>query len=79
MGSMFSPNTEHIFRSKLPDIHIPDHLPIHDYCFEKLPDIADRPCLIDGATDTIYTYSDVHRLSAAPLPDYIASACGRVT
>ncbi|KAK8918333.1 4-coumarate--CoA ligase [Platanthera zijinensis] len=62
MGSI-SPAFEHIFRSKLPDIDIPDHLPLHDYCFAKLPEIADRPCLIDGPTGTVYSYADVHLLS----------------
>ncbi|KAG0482183.1 hypothetical protein HPP92_010267 [Vanilla planifolia] len=38
------------FWSKLPDINIPDHLPIHDHCFEKFPSVADRPCLIHGET-----------------------------
>ncbi|PKU78981.1 4-coumarate--CoA ligase [Dendrobium catenatum] len=54
---------KHIFRSKLPSISIPDDLPLHDYCFEKLPEISDRPCLIDGATGSILSYSDVHLLS----------------
>ncbi|KAL0903320.1 hypothetical protein M5K25_027691 [Dendrobium thyrsiflorum] len=54
---------KHIYRSKLPSISIPDDLPLHDYCFEKLPEISNRPCLIDGATGTILSYSDVHLLS----------------
>ncbi|KAL0903475.1 hypothetical protein M5K25_027859 [Dendrobium thyrsiflorum] len=54
---------KHIFRSKLPSISIPDDLPLHDYCFEKLPEIYNRPCLIDGATGSILSYSDVHLLS----------------
>ncbi|KAG0479627.1 hypothetical protein HPP92_010485 [Vanilla planifolia] len=62
MGSI-SQEAEHVFRSKLPDINIPDHLPIHEYCFEKLPSVTDRPCLINSETGIIYTYADVHRLS----------------
>lgn len=62
MGSI-SPAFEHIFRSKLPDIDIPDHLPLHEYCFAKLPEISDRPCLIDGATGSVYSYAEVHLLS----------------
>ncbi|KAI0511165.1 hypothetical protein KFK09_011790 [Dendrobium nobile] len=54
---------KHIFRSKLPSISIPEDLPLHDYCFEKLPEISDRPCLIDGATGSVLSYSDVHLLS----------------
>ncbi|KAK1325616.1 hypothetical protein QJS10_CPA01g02955 [Acorus calamus] len=55
-----SPPTEHIFRSKLPDIPITNHLPLHSYIFENLSDHADRPCLIVGSTDQVLTYSDVH-------------------
>ncbi|GMI77822.1 ARABIDOPSIS THALIANA 4-COUMARATE:COA LIGASE 1, 4-coumarate:CoA ligase 1, 4-COUMARATE:COA LIGASE 1 [Hibiscus trionum] len=50
---------EFIFRSKLPDIYIPNHLPLHTYCFEKLSDVASKPCLIDGTTGKIYTYEEV--------------------
>ncbi|ESW22826.1 hypothetical protein PHAVU_005G184500 [Phaseolus vulgaris] len=48
-----------IFRSKLPDIYIPKHLPLHAYCFQNLPDHASRPCLINAPTGEVYTYSDV--------------------
>ncbi|XP_062078641.1 4-coumarate--CoA ligase CCL1-like [Humulus lupulus] len=54
---------EIIFRSKLPDIYIPDHLPLHTYCFEKVSQFNDRPCLIDGNTGEIFTYADVHLTS----------------
>ncbi|KAF3452803.1 hypothetical protein FNV43_RR03236 [Rhamnella rubrinervis] len=50
---------EFIFRSKLPDIYIPSHLPLHSYCFENISQFKDRTCLIDGATGETYTYSDV--------------------
>ncbi|XP_008461217.2 4-coumarate--CoA ligase 2-like [Cucumis melo] len=50
---------EFIFRSKLPDIHIPNHLPLHDYVFQNLSKFASRPCLINGATGDVYTYHDV--------------------
>lgn len=50
---------EFIFRSKLPDIYIPNHLPLHSYCFENISQFKDRTCLIDGATGETYTYSDV--------------------
>uniref|UniRef100_A0AAU8GBB4 4-coumarate--CoA ligase n=1 Tax=Sparganium stoloniferum TaxID=203643 RepID=A0AAU8GBB4_SPAST len=59
MGSVNSPLEETIFRSKLPDIPISNGLPLYSYCFERLSEFADRPCLIDGATDKIYTYADV--------------------
>jgi 4-coumarate--CoA ligase len=54
---------EFIFRSKLPDIYIPNHLPLHTYCFEKLSQFKDYPCLINGPTGDIYTYADVELTS----------------
>nr|AIR95613.1 4-coumarate:CoA ligase 4 [Betula pendula] len=50
---------EFIFRSKLPDIYIPNHLPLHTYCFENLSQFKDRPCLINGADGVTYTYAQV--------------------
>ncbi|KAM3297570.1 hypothetical protein ACQJBY_039466 [Aegilops geniculata] len=55
--------TETVFRSRLPDIEIPAHLTLQDYCFERLPEVAARPCLIDGQTGAVHTYADVERLS----------------
>jgi 4-coumarate--CoA ligase len=54
---------EIIFRSKLPDIAITNTLPLHRYCFERLPEVAPRPCLINGATGAVLTYAEVDRLS----------------
>nr|ACI23348.1 4-coumarate CoA ligase 1 [Leucaena leucocephala] len=56
---METPSMEFIFRSKLPDIYIPDHLPLHSYVFENLSQVKDRPCLIDGDTGETLTYADV--------------------
>ncbi|KAL7138063.1 hypothetical protein ABFS83_10G137300 [Erythranthe nasuta] len=50
---------EHIFRSKLPDIYIPNHLPTHVYCFQNLPNHRSRPALIDGATGNVFTHAEV--------------------
>lgn len=50
---------EFIFKSKLPDIYIPKHLPLHSYCFENLSKYGSRPCLINAPTGEIYTYYDV--------------------
>ncbi|KAJ1704127.1 hypothetical protein LUZ63_003906 [Rhynchospora breviuscula] len=61
--SLNPPEDSTIYRSVLPDIEIPNHLPLHSYCFEHLGEYADRPCLIDGSSNTIYSYSDVDRLS----------------
>ncbi|KAK7329808.1 hypothetical protein VNO77_23988 [Canavalia gladiata] len=53
------PHNEFIFRSKLPDIYIPTHLPLHTYCFENLSQFKDRPCLINGTTGQTFTYAVV--------------------
>ncbi|KAJ7952021.1 4-coumarate:CoA ligase [Quillaja saponaria] len=53
------PQKDFIFRSRLPDINIPKHLPLHSYCFENLSEFGSRPCLINGVTGDIHTYSDV--------------------
>lgn len=50
---------EVIFRSKLPDIYIPKHLPLHSYCFENISKFGSRPCLINGATNEVFTYDQV--------------------
>nr|WOX58870.1 4-coumarate-CoA ligase 1 [Phyla nodiflora] len=52
-----------IFRSKLPDIYIPKHLPLHSYCFENIAKFSSRPCLINGATGEVYTYEEVELTS----------------
>ncbi|KAG6772169.1 hypothetical protein POTOM_023566 [Populus tomentosa] len=54
---------EFIFRSKLPDIQIPNDLPLHTYCFENLSRFKDNPCLINGPTGEIHTYADVELTS----------------
>lgn len=50
---------ELIFRSKLPDIYIPKHLPLHSYIFENISSHSSKPCLINGVTGNVYTYSEV--------------------
>ncbi|XP_076893605.1 4-coumarate--CoA ligase 2-like isoform X2 [Bidens hawaiensis] len=50
---------EIIFRSKLPDICIPNHMPLHSYCFGNISNVINRPCLINGETGQVYTYADV--------------------
>ncbi|XP_058084730.1 4-coumarate--CoA ligase 2 [Magnolia sinica] len=49
-----------IFRSKLPDISLSHHLPLHTYCFEKASEFPDRPCLITGSNCRIYSYAEAH-------------------
>ncbi|XP_020577407.1 probable 4-coumarate--CoA ligase 2 [Phalaenopsis equestris] len=58
-----SPPETVIFRSRLPDIPIPDRLPLHTYCFQKLSNFADKPCLISHPTGRTYTYAETHLLS----------------
>lgn len=60
MGSLsVLPEEDFIFRSKLPDITIPDQLTVHDYCFERIAAVADRPCIVYGPSGTVYTYAEV--------------------
>lgn len=56
-------NNEFLYRSKLPDLQIPDHLPLHEYCFQRVEEFRDKPFLIEGSTDKIYTYGQVHLIS----------------
>jgi len=53
---------ETVFRSKLPDIEIPSHLPLHEYCFARAAELPDAPCLIAAATGTTYTYAETRLL-----------------
>ncbi|GAY48834.1 hypothetical protein CUMW_114710 [Citrus unshiu] len=48
----------HIFKSKLPDIPISNHLPLHTYCFQDR--LSDDPCLIVGLTGKTYSYAETH-------------------
>ncbi|XP_021912743.1 4-coumarate--CoA ligase 2-like [Carica papaya] len=50
---------EFIFRSKLPDIYIPNHLPLHTYCFENISKFKDRPCIINGADGKVFKHGEV--------------------
>ncbi|GAV59595.1 AMP-binding domain-containing protein/DUF4009 domain-containing protein [Cephalotus follicularis] len=54
---------EFIFRSKLPDIYIPNNLPLHSYCFQNISEFKDRPCVINGANGDIYSYAEVELAS----------------
>ncbi|PIA26926.1 hypothetical protein AQUCO_08500016v1 [Aquilegia coerulea] len=56
-------NQDIIFRSKLPDIYIPNHLPLHSYCFENISEVCTRPCLINGTTGETHTYEEVELIA----------------
>lgn len=47
------------YKSKLPEIDIPKNIPLHSYCFENKTQLASHPCLINGPTGQIYSYSEV--------------------
>ncbi|KAG8059770.1 hypothetical protein GUJ93_ZPchr0002g23531 [Zizania palustris] len=51
-----------IFRSKLPDIDIPNHMPLHEYCFARAAELPDAPCLIAVATGRMHTFAETHLL-----------------
>lgn len=53
----------HVFKSKLPDIPVSNHLSLHSYCFEYLAEFSDRPCLIVGSTGKKYSFAETHRIS----------------
>lgn len=48
-----------IYRSKLPDIDIPNHMPLADYCLEKSSQWPDKVCLIDGVTGREHRYGEI--------------------
>ncbi|CAI9755306.1 unnamed protein product [Fraxinus pennsylvanica] len=52
----------HVFISKLPQIPISNHLPLHTYCFGNLAQYPERPCLIVGSTGKTYSFSETHLL-----------------
>nr|WAU48302.1 4-coumarate: coenzyme A ligase [Colchicum autumnale] len=49
-----------IFRSRLPDIPLSNHLPLHTYCFERMNRFPDSPCLLVGRESI--SYADTHLL-----------------
>ncbi|XP_051122996.1 4-coumarate--CoA ligase 2-like [Andrographis paniculata] len=51
---------DHVFVSKLPSIPIPNHLPLHTYCFQNVPQHPDRTCLMVGSTGKSYTFAETH-------------------
>ncbi|XP_024358594.1 4-coumarate--CoA ligase [Physcomitrium patens] len=57
--SMESEVCDFIYRSKLPDIDIPNHMPLSDYCLEKAAQWPDKVCLIDGVTGREHTYGEI--------------------
>lgn len=58
-----TPQHDIVYRSKLPDIHIPNHLPLHSYIFQNKSHLSSKPCIINGTTGDIHTYADVELTS----------------
>nr|AYN07281.1 4-coumarate-CoA ligase [Eucommia ulmoides] len=58
--SILAPPQSHIFTSKLPPIPIPNHLPLHTYCFQDLSHDDNRTCLIAGART--FSFAQTHLL-----------------
>jgi 4-coumarate--CoA ligase len=54
---------EHIFRSKLPDICIPYHMTLAEYCMEKALQWPDKVAIVDGNTGEALTYGELSVLS----------------
>lgn len=55
--------SEHIFRSRLPDIDIPSHLSLPQFVFQNLSLYPNNPCIIELSTGLVYSYSDAQRIS----------------
>ncbi|GLJ27063.1 hypothetical protein SUGI_0530580 [Cryptomeria japonica] len=60
---MAAKEEEFVYRSKLPDISIPNHLPLHTYCFERMAEVKERACIIEGSTGKVYHYEQVKSIS----------------
>ncbi|KAJ7527569.1 hypothetical protein O6H91_16G061100 [Diphasiastrum complanatum] len=54
---------EYIFKSRLPDIDIPNHLPLVEYVFSEAWQFHNKTCILDGKTGKAYTYAEVERTS----------------
>ncbi|KAE8699289.1 putative 4-coumarate--CoA ligase 2 [Hibiscus syriacus] len=61
--SLPEPTSHHIFRSKLPDIPISNHVPLHTYCFQNLSSFSDKQCLISGSSGKVYSFHETHLLA----------------
>ncbi|CAM6100665.1 unnamed protein product [Calypogeia fissa] len=58
-----SETREYIFRSKLPDIELSNHLNLADYSLEKAPENLDRIAIIDGPSGKQWTYRETAALA----------------
>ncbi|GLJ27055.1 hypothetical protein SUGI_0530480 [Cryptomeria japonica] len=60
---MSTKEEEYVYRSKLPDISIPKHMPLHAYCFERMAELKGRACIIEGSNGKVYQYEQVQSIS----------------
>nr|UIP35214.1 4-coumarate-CoA ligase 2 [Leucojum aestivum] len=69
-----TPPTTTIFRSRLPDIVISNHLPLHKYVFENTL-TSTSPCIISASTGRSYSFVETHLLSQRTA-SFLSSRCG---
>ncbi|KAI3974575.1 hypothetical protein MKX01_020347 [Papaver californicum] len=62
MTSVIDSHETIVFGSKLPDIPISNHIPLHKYCFENISEFNDKPCLITGSNGRVYSYHETQLL-----------------
>ncbi len=48
----------HVFTSPLPDVNIPE-VPLTEFVMRHAGEHPDRPAMIDGATGTTYSFSEL--------------------
>ncbi|CAM6017935.1 unnamed protein product, partial [Sphagnum balticum] len=53
----------HIFRSKLPDIDIPDHMTLPEYCMERASQWPEKAAIVDGNSGKVLTFGELDLLS----------------
>jgi 4-coumarate--CoA ligase len=61
------PEATMIFRSRLPGINVPSHIPLHEYCFAKAASAPDATCLIAAATGRTYRFAETHLMCCTAL------------
>ncbi|KAK4489826.1 hypothetical protein RD792_000470 [Penstemon davidsonii] len=59
-SSVLQSAESHVFTSKLPNIPISNHIPLHTYCFENSTQYPDRICLLSGNSGKSYTFAETH-------------------
>nr|WGU11315.1 4-coumarate:CoA ligase 3 [Crinum x powellii] len=68
-----SPPPTTVFRSRLPDIPLSNHLPLHRYVFENTM-ASPAPCIVSAPTGRSYSFSQAHLLSRKTA-SFLSSRC----